>query len=225
MMNRTGRSALNAIFATVCTLGLLCGLGNNNARAGETVVAFGDSITAGYPYLKVGNGCTDCAGYELFLQYFLNWEGRGRTVYNYGVAGEYLTFEGVNRIDSVMAATQADSVLIMEGTNDLAWVGPSTVAYNVYLVASKVLQWGGKPVVATLTPDTRYGSDWKNISTTNSYITSYVNSTPLMCLSDQYSAIAPYWDKGYTDDQLHPNYSGYWIMGMTWYYSMATCGY
>ena len=225
-MNRTGRSALKAIFATACAIGLIYGLGNDNARAGETIVAFGDSITAGYPYMADGNGCTYCLGYEYYLQYYLNWEGKGKTVYNYGILGELLTDAGVNRIDSIMAATRADYVLIMEGTNDLTfWVDPGTVAYNVYLVANKVLQWGGKPVVGTLLPDTRGGADWKNVNTTNSYIRSYINSNPLMCLSDQYSAIAPYWDSGYTYDQLHPNYWGYWLMAWTWYSSMANCGY
>lgn len=197
------------------------------AWAAEKIVAFGDSITAGKPYLRTGNGCTSCGGYEIFLQYFLDWEGQGRKIYNYGVSGEDLVFDGVNRIDSVMAATRANYVLIMEGTNDLGhYVDPATVAYNVYYVAYKVLQWGGKPVVGTITPDTRYGSsDWKNISAANTYIRNYVSSTPLMCLSDQYSAIAPYWNSGYNYDKLHPNYYGYWIMALTWYYSMYNCGY
>lgn len=205
---------------------LPCG-GMGSAAAAEKIVAFGDSITAGYPYLKTGDGCTNCGGYEPFLQYFLDWEGKGKTVYNYGVSGEYLTFEGVNRIDTVMAAERPDYVLLMEGTNDLSlYVDPATVAYNVYYVAYKILLWGGKPVVGTITPDTRYGSsDWKNISLTNQYISYYVNNTPLMCLSDQNSWITPYWNAGYNDDGLHPNYYGYWIMAAIWYYSMYNCGY
>ncbi len=226
-MQRTDRSLYGAVIITVCGMLFFQGTGLRHARAAERIVAFGDSITAGYPYMRVGNGCTNCGGYELFLQDYLNWEGLGRYVYNYGIAGEYLVFEGINRIDSVMAETAADYVLIMEGTNDLSllYVDPGTVAYNVYKVAYKVLQWGGKPIVGTIIPDTRYGWDWKHVSTTNSYIRSYVNSTPLMCLSDQYNAIAPYWENGYNYEKLHPNYWGYWIMGRQWYYDMYYCGY
>jgi len=192
--------------------------------AGNKIVAFGDSITAGYPYLSTGNGCTSCGGYELFLQYYLNWEGKGRTVYNYGVAGEYLTFQGINRIDSVLTAVKPSHVLILEGTNDLSlYVDPATVAYNVYKVAYKALQAGVRPVVGTILPDTRYGTDWKQVSKTNSYIKNYVSSNSQMCLSDQNSGIAPYWNSGYNYDKLHPNYYGYWIMGLYWYYALYYC--
>lgn len=214
---------------TAAMLGSLVLLVSSNVLAKGQIVAFGDSITAGYPYLTVGNGCTNCGGYELFLQYYLNWEGKGRTVYNYGVSGEYLFLSGINsginRIDNVMAAVRPDDVLFMEGTNDLSfYVDPGTVAYNVYTAACKVLPWGGKPIVGLITPDTRYGADWKRIGKTNSYIKSYVGSDPRMCLIDQNSALAPYWNSGYNYDKLHPNYYGYWLMGLYWYYALYTCG-
>ncbi len=204
------------------TVGLLL-LASGNVLAAGKIVAFGDSITAGYPYLKEGNGCTNCGGYEPFLQYYLNWEGKGRTVYNYGYSGEYLTSGGINRIDSVMAAAKPDHVLFMEGTNDLGlYVDPATVAYNVYRAAYKVLQYGGKPIVGLLTPDTKH--TYKKINTTNSYIKSYVGSSSQMCLIDQYSALSPYWNSGYNSDGLHPNYYGYWLMGLYWYYALYVCG-
>lgn len=192
--------------------------------AGDKIVAFGDSITSGLPYLKNGGGCTNCGGYEPFLQYYLNWEGKKRTVYNYGVAGEYLTFQGINRIDTVLSAVKPSHVLILEGTNDLSlYVDPATVAYNVYKAAYKALQAGVRPVVGTILPDTRYGTDWKQVSKTNSYIKSYVGSNSKMCLSDQNAAISPYWSSGYNYDKLHPNYYGYWIMGLYWYYALYYC--
>ncbi|WP_420208814.1 SGNH/GDSL hydrolase family protein [Candidatus Electronema sp. JC] len=195
------------------------------SQAGDKIVAFGDSITAGVPYLKNGGGCTNCGGYELFLQYYLNWEGKGRTVYNYGVAGEYLTFQGINRIDSVLQAVKPSHVLILEGTNDLSllYVDPATVAYNVYNVAHKALQAGVRPIVSTILPDTRYGTDWKQVGTTNSYIKSYVGGNSQICLIDQHSGIEPYWNSGYNYDKLHPNYYGYWIMGLYWYYALYLC--
>ena len=225
-MSTLRRSVFSTVGIAICCFIALSGMLPDKSRAGGTVVAFGDSITAGYPYLKNGNGCVNCGGYEPYLQYYLDWwDGSGRYVYNYGVGGEYLTFQGINRIDSVMAATYpAEYVLIMEGTNDLAfYFDPATIAYYLYAVAARVTLWGATPIVATLTPDTRYGWDWKNISTTNAYIKSYVNSNPLMCLSDQYAALAPYWSYGYSYDGLHPNYYGYWLMGVNWYYAIAAC--
>ena len=213
--------------ALLCLL-LLAGTasGKSKKQSSGQIVAFGDSITAGYPYLKNGNGCAGCGGYQPFLQYFLDWEGRGRKVYNYGVSGEYVVFQGVNRIDSVMAATRPKHALIMEGTNDLSllYIDPLTVAYNVYYVAYKALLWGAKPVVGTITPDTRYGWDWKRVGTANKYIRKFVGSTPQMCLSDQNAGIAPYWNSGYNYDRLHPNYYGYWIMSLYWYYALYYCG-
>ncbi|MGR0482834.1 MAG: SGNH/GDSL hydrolase family protein [Candidatus Electronema sp. V4] len=220
MSNRTvrqlGKSLIIAAFALLH--------GTVNSWAGDKIVAFGDSLTAGVPYLQNGGGCTNCGGYELFLQYYLNWEGKGRTVYNYGVAGEYLTFQGINRIDSVLKTVKPSHVLILEGTNDLSlYVDPATVAYNVYKVAYKALQAGVKPVVGTILPDTRYGTDWKKVGKTNSYIKSYVGSNSQICLSDQHSGIEPYWNSGYNYDKLHPNYYGYWIMGLYWYYALYYC--
>ena len=125
-----------------------------------------------------------------------------------------------------MAAVRPKHVLIMEGTNDLSllYIDPLTVAYNVYLAAYKAMLWGAKPIVGTITPDTRYGWDWKKVGVTNSYIKQFVGSTKQMCLSDQNSAIAPYWNSGYNYDKLHPNYYGYWIMGLNWYYALSSCG-
>ncbi|WP_417909092.1 SGNH/GDSL hydrolase family protein [Candidatus Electronema sp. PJ] len=217
----TTRKLIIALCGVLVLQGAICRAATVDSRK---IVAFGDSITAGYPYLKVGKGCTNCGGYELFLQYYLDWEGKGRKVYNYGVSGEYVVFQGINRIDSVMAATRPKHVLLMEGTNDLSlYIDPATVAYNIYVVAYKVLLWGGKPIVGTITPDTRYGQDWKRVGKTNSYIKSYVKATPQMCLSDQNSAIAPYWNSGYNYEKLHPNYYGYWIMGLNWYYALYYC--
>lgn len=215
----------NVVLGVFCLL-LVHGVVPGQSQA-STVVAFGDSITAGYPYHRVGNGCTYCGGYGWILQSFLDYDGQGRYVYNYGDSGEYLVFEGINRIDSVLSATYpAEYFLIMEGTNDLGfYVDPYTVSYYVYWVAWKTVQWGATPIVGTITPDTRYGSsDWKNIPTANAWISYYVNSDPTMCLSDQYSALAPYWNYGYNYDKLHPNWYGYWLMALTWYYSLHSCG-
>ena len=189
-----------------------------NVMATDTVVGFGDSITAGWPYQTYnGNGCSNCGGYEIFLQDFFNWTGRDAIVLNYGVPGE-MSGDGLNRIDNVMLASSADYVLLMEGTNDLTfYVDAGTVAYNVYWMAWRVYLWGGKPILATITPDTRYGADWKNVGVANAWIRYYASVSSWITLSEQNAAVLPYWNSGYNYDGLHPNWWGYWIMAQTWY--------
>lgn len=220
-MSRSVKPLYSTIIVLVCFFITFSLMSPRQARATETVVAFGDSITAGWPYQTYnGNGCFYCGGYEIFLQDFFNWTGRDAAVYNYGVPGE-MTGDGLNRIDWVMLGSAADYVLLMEGTNDLTfYVDPSSVAYMVYWMAWKVYLWGGKPIMATITPDTRYGWDWKNVGIANAWIRYYAETSPWVDLSDQNAAITPYWNQGYNYDGLHPNWWGYWIMAQTWFYDM-----
>jgi len=194
-----------------------------NVYATQTVVAFGDSITAGWPYQTWnGDGCYNCGAYEPILQNYFNWTYQDKIVLNYGVPGE-LTGDGYNRIDQVMSASNPQYVLLMEGTNDLTFfVDPYTVSYMIYLMAARVYSWGAIPIVATITPDTRGGVDWKNVGFTNELIKYFVSIDPMVCLSDQSSAILPYWDYGYNYDGLHPNWWGYYIMAQTWYVDLTT---
>ena len=218
----------NRIFFVFCCFGSLFCMIPTQSVATEKIIAFGDSITAGWPYQTYdGNGCYNCGGYEPYLQNFFVEAGRDAAVFNYGVPGE-MTGDGYNRIDGVMASTFPEYVLLMEGTNDLTfYVDPGTVAYMVYMMAWRVVLWGGKPIVATITPDTRYGLDWKNVGIANNWIRYYVQNDPWVCLSDQSVSAQPYW--GFTTyDGLHPNWWGYWVMAQTWYNDVTTlkqCGY
>ncbi len=230
-MDKSTKSSLGKNIVLFSLLVLILTAIPLQSRATSTVVTFGDSITSGYPYqTSDGNGCVNCGGYQWFLQNYLNWSGYDMTVYNYGVRGEF-TWDGLVRIDSVMAATAANYVLIMEGTNDLTfYVDPSTVAYYVYYLAWKVVMWGGIPILATITPDTRQGIgyDWKGIGIANAWIKYFVAENSYICGSDQYTAIEPYWDIGYNYDGLHPNWYGYWMMGAMWFYDLTdlkNCSY
>ena len=113
----------------------------------------------------------------------------------------------------------------MEGTNDLTfYVDPGTVAYMVYAMAWRIQYWGAIPIIATITPDSRAGAgiDWKNVENTNALIRYYVAVDPTVCLSDQSTAITPYWDYGYNYDGLHPNWWGYYIIAQTWFSDLTT---
>lgn len=215
---RRGSFILFLLFFIAFPLALL-----KNVQATQRVVAFGDSITAGWPYQTWnGDGCTNCGAYEPILQNYFNWTYQDKIVLNYGVPGE-LAGDGYNRIDRVMSVARPQYVLLMEGTNDLTFfVDPYTVAYTIYNMASRIYLWGAIPIVATITPDTRGGADWKNVGFTNELIKYYAGIDPTICLSDQSAAILPYWNYGYNYDGLHPNWWGYYIMALTWFSDLTT---
>ncbi|PIE73909.1 MAG: hypothetical protein CSA20_00915 [Deltaproteobacteria bacterium] len=208
----------------ICVMLMTTCLFYSPASSSESIVMFGDSITAGWPYRRSnGNGCTDCGGYQYTLQYYLDTSGRDAMVYNWGVPGE-LSSSGVSRIGTVLSFTPANYVLIQEGTNDLLfYIDAATVAYNVYNMASKVISSGGIPIVGTLLPDSTRGAgyDWKGIALANAYIKFYVQSDSRVCLSTQHDAISDLWDAGYSYEGLHPNSWGYFIMGQQWYQDLS----
>ena len=189
-------------------------------HAGSLVVdAFGDSITSGVPYYTStsGNGCLPpCGGYEPALQTLLNSSGRTSTVRNYGVRGD-TSADGLKRIDSVMATTSPNYILLLEGTNDILFVSPYSVRSNLNLMVDKALARSSVPVVGTLTPDTI--TSYKLINLTNTLLRELAAQKGVP-LADLHSATAPNWS-AYTADGLHPNRTGYNVMARTWYNAMV----
>jgi len=119
------------------------------AFAVESVVAFGDSITAGHPVdsRQEGDGCFGgCGGYEPPLQALIDQSGWKAIIYNWGVRGE-VTSDGVARMDSVLEASHPQYVLLMEGTNDLWWIDPSSVVSNLFSMVTTIRQHKDVPVL------------------------------------------------------------------------------
>ena len=187
---------------------LLCLNGGVIASAETTVVGFGDSITKG-----VGSSS---GGYPPKLASLLNGNGKPSTVLNSGKSGERTT-AGVGRIGGVLASTPTDIILIMEGTNDLyEGISVGTTRYNLESMINQSRAAGAVPVIATLTPNTKYPSFGPTIAlVSNPMIVQLANDTGTP-LADQYSAILPTWDSS-TTEGLHPNDTGYWTISNTWY--------
>ena len=136
--------------AALCLLGsaLLLLAAAGQADAQTRYLAFGDSITFG-----VGdNTDREEIGYPPRLEELLAQLGAPGEVINAGVPGE-TTAEGLSRIDSALAGTGADVLLLMEGTNDInARVSNSTIRFNLDQIARRALARGVEPVHATIIP-------------------------------------------------------------------------
>lgn len=97
------------LLATSLSFFLLQGCGSPKLEAipaNGTILAFGDSLTAGY-------GVEKAQSYPSVLA-----ELSDRTVINAGISGETTT-EGLARLPDVLAQTKPDLLILLEGGNDI----------------------------------------------------------------------------------------------------------
>lgn len=146
-------------FVLLALLGLCLTLPTSAQDA--SLLAFGDSISIGFrePGVDCDRPATTARGYIEHLVELLADDGWSLGWSASGVCGE-LTFGGVTRLDDVLAADDADVVLIMEGTNDMSRGGSNLISLeavqdNLELMVAKVQQAGRQPVLASTIP---YGS-------------------------------------------------------------------
>lgn len=129
----------------------LLALSAGSAQAQNRFLAFGDSITEGF-----GDASTRPRteiGYPGRLDDLLVARGlAGATVINAGLGGE-TTIEGVTRIDQVLRINPADTLLLMEGTNDInGQVSVETITFNLQRIAGKAEAQGLRVVHGTIIP-------------------------------------------------------------------------
>jgi len=127
------------------------------AAARIRYLAFGDSITVGYPRHDEDCPCEDLSecqqlcGYPHRLQNLLNAAGVDAGVLNRGLGGEK-TPEGLTRLDEVLAEG-GHVLLLMEGTNDISRnISPETTLYNLAEMGRKAMLRGFETVHVTLIP-------------------------------------------------------------------------
>ena len=173
---------------------------------GVEIIAFGDSITA-------GTG-SNSGGYPSRLQQIIESTGKPCTIYNLGIPGER-TYQGVERIDTVLDSIPADVILIMEGTNDIRSGHPwQTTQLNLQLMIDKAKARGVTPILATLTPSDQVNSEVLIPNRWNPMIKELAKQNSIT-LVDQYSAIEALWPS-LTNDGIHPNDNGYLYLAETW---------
>lgn len=181
---------------------------NSGAAYSEVIVGFGDSITAG--------------GYPAHLQALYKANGKDATVIDAGRSGER-TSEGVGRIGGILSRYSPNKILIMEGTNDIrSGLSVATTQANLQSMINQAKAAGATPVIATLTPSNKAGSETLIPEVWNPMIKGLASGTGTR-LSDQYAALIGSWGS-LNYDGLHPNSAGDAAIANTWYATIAGGG-
>jgi lysophospholipase L1-like esterase len=199
------------------------------------IMAFGDSITQGfkrtadgirYGILNPPNGARTSDGYEPELENdFAAQTPHTAYVYNWGYGGER-TYQGVNRIDTVLDSREADFILIMEGANDLySGLSASATKTNLSIMIDKSLAKQTVPIIATVTPNTAPNQpDGYIIPASYNPAIKSLASEKGVVLADQYAALVGNWSGYNSGDGLHLNDSGEWVMAQTWFNAIMDHG-
>jgi lysophospholipase L1-like esterase len=217
-------------FLTIC-VGVLCPslayaqdaiLQDRNGDGSVEVIAFGDSITYGVgdgyspdEYVEEIPDLGKPRGYPLRLSSLL-----GVSVLNAGVPGEGLAEDGsetgVERFPSVVLGSDADVIIIAEGTNDAQRLVPNDVFVPALQKIVNVARADGKQVVLSTLANpiglrSQYAPFTANISNLIRDVAA-INSLPLVDIETLFETGCPVYDacEYYNRPEgLHPNTVGY----------------
>lgn len=184
------------------------------ASEGMRVLAFGDSITYGDASSSGG----PATGYPILLERKLNvqYGGYFHTI-NAGNPGEY-TWDGVNRLASVLSQYMPEMLLLMEGTNDALFDYMfQATGSDLREMIDDALGVSAHPVIATIPPvisnDQHDRSlQFQRILAFNPTIVSIAEDygIPLADVFDEITSV-PNWQNLLMDQDSanHPNDAGY----------------
>ncbi|MEJ2056423.1 MAG: GDSL-type esterase/lipase family protein, partial [Desulfofustis sp.] len=177
------------------------------------IVAFGDSITAGY-------GATP---YSVYLQQQLDANECNSVVINEGLPGEQ-SCDGANRIEAVLARHQPNYILIMEGANDvISGVSPQITAASIATMIDKSITAGATPVVSAITPNTQSGSELPIIPQVYNPTIQQEAANRSVRYVDNYSALqGNNWGQ-YNFDGLHMTNQGQNVLAQE-FFKVIPCG-
>jgi acyl-CoA thioesterase-1 len=116
----------------------------------QTIVAFGDSLTAGF-------GADQ--SYPDFLQQLLAKNGYRYKVVNAGVSGN-TTSDGVDRVAEVLSAKPSIVILEFGGNDGLRGLPLATTRANLYQMIVTLQKAGAKVVLAGMTLPRNYGPEY-----------------------------------------------------------------
>ncbi len=194
-----------------------------SVTAQQTVVAYGDSITRGWPYYQnIGSGERN-GGYVPGLEAQLNAANWNVLVRNWGYPAQLISdiagpSSGQSRINYVLGQSNPHYVVLMEGTNDLPFgLSPGTIINAIGHVVDDIQAFGAEPLVGTLLP--RFDGNFA-IASTNNLIRS-LSADENIGLVDFYSAASLATWFSLMPDHLHPNLAGYSLMADTAFQSFS----
>jgi len=168
----------------------------------KKIVAIGDSITYGFPYLQ-------CSSWVHLVS-----EELGFPIVNKGVNGD-TSSQMLKRFDLDVISILPSHVIIMGGTNDAcARVEAEEVYNNIRYMVEMALQYGIIPIIGLPIP-CNYPQDEYILGLYREDMREYALTNDLYVI-DFYTAFLKYESKQpqvkFYADMLHPNESGYKIM-------------
>lgn len=139
--------------ALALTFTLITGFSGAVLAAPVKILAFGDSLTAGY-------GLPEGDGFAPQLQQALEKMGREVTVINGGLSGD-TTAGGLSRLDW-MLADKPDVVILELGANDmLRGLSPEEARANLDATIQRIKQSGAKLLLTGMRAARNMGADYK----------------------------------------------------------------
>ncbi len=186
----------------------------------DKYIGFGDSITYGI----LNHEEAPEEGYILRLEKRINNNFKGSQVLNRGISGEKTT-EGLSRIQSVINDDLAQTIFLMEGTNDVKFTEMSadTIAFNLQEMSERCLNLGMTVFLASIIPTGLWeGLTKERILELNQEIKSITSKLDIHFV-DQFEVFTVDSYKNYKlySDSSHPNREGYKLMAQAWYDSLV----
>ena len=168
------------------------------------MVAFGDSLTAGY-------GLPPEDGFVPQLQDWLTGQGVDVAVINAGVSGD-TTAGGLARIDWTLTP-EVDAMIVTLGGNDLLrGLPPEEARTNLDAILDRADERGIQVLLVPMTAPGNYGPDYKaafdaiypELAAEHGALLAEPFLAPILSLPDRAGAMADY----VQPDGLHPNRDG-----------------
>lgn len=184
------------------------------------IVAFGDSLTAGYRSPTEDEEIPQPVPYTAFLSKKVEeLLVKGRAGFrvdflNRGVVGE-LTDDMMDRFGRDVLRPRPDAVIILGGSNDLGWgMEPPSIAENLTGMYNEALENGIRPVACTVPSVRGYDEGIQSRLQLNGLIKRYAGALGVVCV-DLFTATADSAGRlreEYSNDGLHLSPLGYEAM-------------
>lgn len=219
------------VYARNQILVLIFSLVSLSASAQVDYLALGDSLTAGL--FSDGRGLRTCAAQgDIFvaidnqrscrgngLANVGGWQPElsaslGQSVFNFGNTDE-TTIEILGRVIPTLNSREADTVLLMAGTNDVIRDVPiSEIVFNLEATIANIKSRNREVVIATIPP--LLGSSFAAKNAGVLLLNEEIRKFNDVIIADQYNALVSDWDSNNSGDFIHLGTLGNSVVAKTW---------